>query len=438
MVYKSEHLFAQKKRFSPDFLFEGAGTSFFYTYIRKNASTSFKRLFKALYPEACPGELPSIRCMADHAQVNGLASEEVDRRFDTKLFVYRDPIDRVFSVYKNKLIQQDGAEDLLRRLEKVVERDPALLTFDEFVHEYVALLKTDRWEEVDGHLYPQVWHLLPITYNKVIRMDAVYQEMRELLPAELCDQVFKDPSNSTTKDSVLLAEANSETPAGYFRDMYVTSKALPMLKQVLTAGTEARLREIYADDYRMIAEVEGQAMSALDKQIHRHLSELSDVTALQFGFNDFSLRLAKALKDRGQGRLLCMVAPTENYNALYEEVLHNELETFLSVLPIGVTEWPYLYPTSCNAQSMQWFPDAALDSLPELDWVIVDGPDWQGEPSCRYPALPSVFDRLAPGAEVWMLDVEDSRVREVVDQWCANYSLSAESLVSGQVLAIRL
>lgn len=250
-----------KERFSPDFLFKGERVPFFYTYIRKNASTSFKLLFQELYPDACPGDLPSLRCMAEYAQVKELTPEEIDQRFATKLFVYRDPIERVFSVYKNKLIQMDGAEDLLKRLEKVVGRDPALLTFDEFVHEYVVLLENERWEEVDGHLYPQVWHLLPITYNKVIRMDNVYQEMRELLPEELCDKVFKEPSNSTTRGSTPLFFCDPDCPAIYFRKKYARAKALPTLQQVLTPATEARLRDIYAEDYRMIGEVEGRPMN---------------------------------------------------------------------------------------------------------------------------------------------------------------------------------
>ncbi len=261
MIFKNSNLYSSKKRYSPDFFFNEKGVSFFYTYIRKNASTSFKLLFQALYPEACPGTLPEIGCMIKHAQVNDLEPKEIDLHFATKLFIYRDPIDRVFSTYKNKLIQQDGAADLLKRLEKVVGRDPSLLTFDEFVHEYVVLLETERWEEVDSHLYPQVWHLLPITYNKVIRMDNVYKEMRELLSEELCDKVFKEPSNSTTKGSTPLAFCDPDCPAIYFRKKYARAKALPTLQQVLTPATEARLRDIYAEDYRMIAEVEGQSLN---------------------------------------------------------------------------------------------------------------------------------------------------------------------------------
>ncbi|WP_244208625.1 sulfotransferase family 2 domain-containing protein [Vreelandella andesensis] len=274
MIYKSNNPI-NKTNFSPDFFFEAEDVSFFFTYIRKNASTSFKKLFQLLYPGACSGDLPSIHCLIKHAQVKELTPEEIDKRFSTKLFVYRDPVDRVFSTYKNKVIQQDGAEDLLRRLEKVVGRDPALLTFDEFVQEYVVLLKTERWEEVDGHLYPQVWHLLPITYNKVIRMDNVYHEMCELLPAELCDRVFKEPTNSTTKGSVPLAWADPDCPAIYFRKKYARGKLLPSLSQLLTPATEARLREVYADDYRMIEEIEVEPDSFM-------LTESSQPAGLNF------------------------------------------------------------------------------------------------------------------------------------------------------------
>ncbi len=252
MNYKPRSLFPAKKRFSPDFVFQGDGVSFFYTYIRKNASTSFKKLFKLMHPGLCPGDVPSLACMAKYAQVKDLTPEEIDRSFANKIFIYRDPIDRAFSVYKNKLIQQDGAEDLLARLSKSVQRDAGLLTFNDFVHEYVSLLDTDRWEEVDGHLYPQSWHLLPITYNKVITMDSLYTEMQELLPKELCDEVFLEPTNSTASGTVPLGICDVDCPAIYFQKKYAESKALPNLDQVLTPTAEARLREIYADDYRIL------------------------------------------------------------------------------------------------------------------------------------------------------------------------------------------
>ncbi|WP_176472087.1 sulfotransferase family 2 domain-containing protein [Vreelandella alkaliphila] len=262
MIFKNNNWNSYKERFSPDFYLRYKQQGFFYTYIRKNASTSFKKLFQVLYPNVCPGELPTISCMIKNARVSGLLPEDIDQRFSFKIFVYRDPIERVFSVYKNKLVQQNGAEDLLLNLERVVGRDPGLLTFDEFVHEYVMLLQSERWEEVDGHLYPQTWHLLPITYNKVILMDNVYKEMQELLPIELCDQVFKEPTNSTTNGSFPLLWSDPECPAVYFRKKYAQDNALPTLSQLLTPATEASIREVYVEDYQMISEIEGKSTVA--------------------------------------------------------------------------------------------------------------------------------------------------------------------------------
>ena len=252
MIYKPRHAFPEKKSFSPDFVFQRDGVSFFYTYIRKNASTSFKKLFQLMHPGLCPGKTPSLACMAKHAQIKDLSPNEIDQSFEKKVFIYRDPIDRVFSVYKNKLIQQDGAEDLLGKLKAATGRDPGLMTFGDFVNEYVALLETERWKEVDGHLYPQTWHLLPITYNMVIPMERVHEEMSEILPQDLCDQAFGKPSNSTNEGSNFLESCDVDTPAVYLQKKYIQFKSLPKLGQLITPDIEARLKEIYSEDFDII------------------------------------------------------------------------------------------------------------------------------------------------------------------------------------------
>lgn len=258
-MYKNISYNKNKHKFSPDLLFKTEAGAFLYTYIRKNASTSFKKLFKVLEPAACEEDTPSIGCMVEHLKFEFVVGQDIDQLCENKVFIYRDPIERVFSVYNNKVVQQDGAVDLLQRLEEVVKRDPALLTFDEFVNEYVALLETNRWREVDGHLYPQKWHLLPITYNKPICISNLYQEMLSILPGELCDKVFKKPSNSTTEGIQKLPLADSDCPAIYFRKKYAALKMLPSLNQILTPQTDARLKKIYSEDYEMIAAIEGRS-----------------------------------------------------------------------------------------------------------------------------------------------------------------------------------
>src|SRR5690606_42031372 len=70
-----------------------------------------------------------------------------------------------------------------------------------FVRDYVSLIGTIDYGRVDAHLFPQTWHLLPITYNKVIALEDVYFEMLNLLPKGICDQVFKDRKSTRLNSS---------------------------------------------------------------------------------------------------------------------------------------------------------------------------------------------------------------------------------------------
>ena len=67
-----------------------------------------------------------------------------------------------------------------------------------------------------------------------------------------------------------------------------------------------------------------------------------------------------------------------------------------------------------------WYSLGAIDSLPErIDLLLVDGPPGHGEGMAhsRYPALPALADRLAPGALVILDDASREPEREIVQRW---------------------
>jgi len=281
---------------APQLIFEINGISFLYSYIRKNASTSFKLLFKELYPNRCDGDIPKLGCMINEIGSHGMSPEQIDQSVPFKIFVYRDPVDRVFSVYKNKIIQRKSAADFLDNLESILGCDPSNLTFEDFVRDYVSLIGTIDYGRVDAHLFPQTWHLLPITYNKVIALEDVYFEMLNLLPKGICDQVFKNPSNSTNEDCLNLRWADPDCPAIFFQKKYSKSRCLPSIDQVITDSTVNLLCEIYAEDFNMIRTVDadnGRLLSSVD-QAYTFQSEYNDGEASKFcsGF-DFSVPGAK-------------------------------------------------------------------------------------------------------------------------------------------------
>jgi predicted O-methyltransferase YrrM len=77
-------------------------------------------------------------------------------------------------------------------------------------------------------------------------------------------------------------------------------------------------------------------------------------------------------------------------------------------------------------RGMQWYDEAAvaagLDAALRgglIDFLLVDGPPAYaaGHGLARYPALPALHDRLAPGATVILDDVERPGEKEVLRRW---------------------
>lgn len=158
---------------------------------------------------------------------------------------------------------------------------------------------------------------------------------------------------------------------------------------------------------------------------------------LQFGITPLTLSLAKILKAAGVGQLYCVVESSGGLGDMQSKIKQGNLDSVLTLLSAHLEEWNYGYPKKFKLAAERWFCEQVLDRLPRLDWVVVDGPDWQGLPSTRYPALFSILEKLSSGAEVWMLGAKDDQVKEVVSQWCSGCSLYVEQATTEGVFRIR-
>lgn len=258
MIFKTfDNSSWQKKPIAPSFLYRVNGKRILYTYIRKNACTAFKHLFRELYqPWQDSSYQPEIGELtkAIGVRADDIASGKVG--YDVSVFVYRDPIERAISAFKNKLIQQSGADDFIRTVEAFYDKPFGEVTFASFVADYLAALTTDNWQAVDGHMYPQRWHLLPIKYTHVVEMGLLYEGMLELLPWELADKVFGTPVNKTKEKPTHMADVDSTTPVSELVSIYSDTGFMPTKAGLLTDELEAKLREIYRVDYDMLASME--------------------------------------------------------------------------------------------------------------------------------------------------------------------------------------
>jgi hypothetical protein len=81
-----------------------------------------------------------------------------------------------------------------------------------------------------------------------------------------------------------------------------------------------------------------------------------------------------------------------------------------------------LRPDSLAAPGCGWYDRAALGELPPagVGLLLVDGPPaspGSGAERSRYPALPLLADRLAPGATVILDDALRDGERWVLERW---------------------
>ena len=88
-----------------------------------------------------------------------------------------------------------------------------------------------------------------------------------------------------------------------------------------------------------------------------------------------------------------------------------------------------LTPQRTGDRDVVWYDAAALDGLHDIGVVVVDGPPGTTGPLARFPALPLLWDRLAPDAVIILDDANREDERAVVDLWVELYpELTVERL----------
>ncbi|MFC0247236.1 class I SAM-dependent methyltransferase [Citricoccus parietis] len=76
-----------------------------------------------------------------------------------------------------------------------------------------------------------------------------------------------------------------------------------------------------------------------------------------------------------------------------------------------------LQPVDIKDQTFQWYGLEAFHDLRDIDLLVVDGPPKSTGENARFPALPVLLDRLAPGCLVVMDDFNRPDERAIVEGW---------------------
>ncbi|MGH8246061.1 MAG: sulfotransferase family 2 domain-containing protein [Gammaproteobacteria bacterium] len=248
------------------FQFEVNGRSVVYCYIRKNACSAFVKLI-------CE-ESPHRSRLADYADPHEFLSRHHRTRStgeieaaDHRLFVYRNPIERMVSLFKNKFIARVNNADILASYARLAKQDPDQASFRDFVLRYLG----EDQAKLDPHCLSQYRHLLPVNYTDAIRMDSLRIGLVPVIGHNLSEKYFRSKLNSSL--AIEDAESAHDVPSSVLHRKYKEAGLMPSVAAILDQEIEDRLSEIYADDQRMIetlsnASARSRSASASDPSLN--------------------------------------------------------------------------------------------------------------------------------------------------------------------------
>jgi len=231
------------------FVFEANKKKIVYCYIRKNASSSFKRFIISQSREKHQRKAfqTSFKFLSRYHTTRSKRFES----FDHSIFVVRNPADRILSVFMNKFVQRSSNVDIFENYLKVTGKDPKAATFSDFITEYVAR----PFSELDVHVRPQSHELLPTIYSDAIPIKYLHPRMTEIIGRKLADRYFLPKVNSTSDTDLISLDGAFLLQASELRRIYLTNNELPAASCFMSESLRLQIEGTYAQDFDLYRRV---------------------------------------------------------------------------------------------------------------------------------------------------------------------------------------
>lgn len=224
---------------SSHFRFEIEGTSVSYCYIRKNGCSAFKQLMADLanFDNSRRGAIDLMHERFGVQRIEDVSSAQ------WRVFVYRSPLDRIVSLFRNKLIMQEGASDFIHDFEQVSGMQAQETSFSTFVSRYLQARPSDP------HTWAQRDHLLPVDYNAACTLQTLERTMSAVLGPALAHRYFAKPANASSEK--LHDDPSFDTPVRVLRERWARSGELPSAKGLVDDVIEGAVNRLYGGDHRL-------------------------------------------------------------------------------------------------------------------------------------------------------------------------------------------
>lgn len=246
------------------------GKKLLYAYIRKNASSTFRAYINQkthpkylLDPKNILKKLMGMD-LKNRNHIDGnmkyfrhsWSKTVKGDSYDAIIFVYRDPLERLLSTFKNKFIDDIYASGIQRNFEELTGCEAEQATFTSFV-EYTY----NDFSRLNPHVTPQKSALWELNYTP-IKPSHLNKVMREITDLEQTDSFFGSKRNASEKSVDCYEDGYDSGPLYNTSvcDLRVIAKegrALP-ITNFISNEIRDKLRSRYAQDYEMIAQIEAQ------------------------------------------------------------------------------------------------------------------------------------------------------------------------------------
>jgi predicted O-methyltransferase YrrM len=155
-----------------------------------------------------------------------------------------------------------------------------------------------------------------------------------------------------------------------------------------------------------------QLSSQAMQEVVRHILLDQPEVVVECGSGASTMWIGRALCRVGRGRLISL-ENSSDWVAILTGLLQDE--------GLGCVEvrQAQLEPILVGGHEQPWYAPSGLSDVGEIDLLLVDGPPGRTSELARYPALPTLRDRLRPGATVMLDDCHRRDEKETLRRWQA-------------------
>ncbi len=155
------------------------------------------------------------------------------------------------------------------------------------------------------------------------------------------------------------------------------------------------------------------------REVVIHVLHSPVALAVEASSGTSTLMIAYAMERKGSGHVIAM-----EHDALYAGRTRDLLQLHGLAHRATVVHAP-LVPQRAGGGDHLWYDLSKVSMDAPIDLLVVDGPPEEVGPLARYPAVPLLRDRFAPGARVILDDGDRPDERAIAERWKNEYGATS-------------